>query len=127
MKITVLNEMALSREIAVDRCIGLGRRFIEHFKKIYDAINSNNLEFIAHWCKEMQTWLDDAKDIKLKSNNKYLSFANLYDWFFTAGSDYSDYFKDSICDEKYEELIDYIMKENKSVYESIQIIFGGNK
>ena len=42
MKIRVLNEMALSREIAVDRCIGLGRRFIEHFKKIYDAFHTNH-------------------------------------------------------------------------------------
>jgi len=61
-----------------------GKKFIEHFHKIYNEGKTS--ENFNHHCAEMQCWLDKCRKIKLKSNNKYLTPVNLIDWFFTAGA-----------------------------------------
>ena len=76
-------DMAMQRKDAIDRCIELGEKFIEHFHKIYknpDDINVN------HWVGEMQGWLNSVKKIKLKESKDFILKGDLYDWFYTAGS-----------------------------------------
>lgn len=83
MKVHILNDMAMTRTEAISICMDLGKKFIEHFHKIYSEGKTS--ENFNHHCAEMQSWLDKCKSIKLKSNNKYLTPVNLIDWFFTAG------------------------------------------
>lgn len=117
----VIKEMAITRSDAIDKCISLGKQFISHFDKIYS--DPNNID-VEHWSKEMQTWYNSINEIMLKNNHKYLTIPQKIDWFFEFGSSYEDYFnedKDKI--EKYEDLINYILKFDMSVLDSIKEIF----
>lgn len=98
-----LNEMAYSRADALERCHSLGKRFIEHFDKIYKEPNS---QVVNHWCGEMQVWYNSIRDIVLKSNNKHLNKTQMRDWFYTFGSDPTEYFDSLAENEIYEEFID---------------------
>ena len=82
-----LVEMAMPRKDAIDRCISLGREFVEHFHKVY---SEPNVEAVNHWVGEMRTWYSDVKMIRLKPNNKPLGITMLNDCFFTCGSDPTD-------------------------------------
>lgn len=119
MKIELI-EMALSRTDAIDRCIGKGKIFIEHFNKIY---NNPKVDTVHHWCSEMQSWYNDIMNIVIKSNNKHLNNSQKKDWFYSFGSSYEEYFNyDEDKIEKYEEFIDYLDTSN-DVYNSILKIF----
>lgn len=89
-------DMALSRADAMERCISLGKRFIEHFDKIYKNPNDSSVQ---HWKGEMKGWLDSVKEIKLKNTNKPLLNTELHDWFFTAGANVGDFIRNPIGDE----------------------------
>lgn len=78
-----LNERAFSRMDAMDKCIDLGKQFIDHFHKIYEE-GKNSKDFVHH-CTEMQAWLNYVRSIKLKTTKRYLTPSDLIDWFFTAG------------------------------------------
>lgn len=93
---TAVYDMALSRTDAMDRCISLGKRFIEHFDKIYKNPNDSSVQ---HWKGEMKGWLDSVKEIKLKNTNKPLLNTELHDWFFTAGANVGDFIKSPLTDE----------------------------
>lgn len=93
---TAVYDMALSRTDAMDRCISLGKRFIEHFDKIYKNPNDRSVQ---HWKGEMKGWLDSVKEIKLKNTNKPLLNTELHDWFFTAGANVGDFIKSPLTDE----------------------------
>lgn len=81
-------DFVLARTDAMNRCISLGKQFIEHFDKIYsDPTNQAN----NHWIKEMCGWWDSVKQIKLKSTNKPILNGELRDWFFTAGANPQDF------------------------------------
>lgn len=88
-----LLEMAITRSEAIDRCMNLGQRFIEHFKKIVEEDSEKDV--LNHWCNEMQGWFDQVSKIKLKPKSNYLQFNNLMDWFFTVGSDPESYLGDN--------------------------------
>ena len=84
-----ITEMAYSRQDAIIYCNGIGVRFIEHFHKIY---NNPNSEDVPHWIsKEMQPWWNSVQKLILKQNKKHLTKMNMMDWFFTAGSDVEEY------------------------------------
>lgn len=85
-----ISDMALNRADAIDRCISLGKKFIEHFDKIYKDPDNNA---VAHWKSEMRTWLGDVKAIKLKSNHEPLLNSQIHDWFLTAGAEAKDFMK----------------------------------
>lgn len=89
-------DMALSRADAMERCISLGKRFIEHFDKIYKNPNDSSVQ---HWKGEMKGWLDSVKEIKLKNTNKPLLNTELHDWFFTAGANVGDFIKSPMTNE----------------------------
>lgn len=93
---TAIYDMALSRADAMERCISLGKRFIEHFDKIYKNPNDSSVQ---HWKSEMKGWLDSVKEIKLKNTNKPLLNTELHDWFFTAGANVGDFIRNPIGDE----------------------------
>ena len=78
-----INEMAFSKSEAIDKCIELGEKFIQHFHKVYRE--GKNSDCFIHHCNEMQAWLDKCRRFKLKNTNDYLTPINLIDWFFTAG------------------------------------------
>ena len=78
-----INEMAFSKSEAIDKCIELGEKFIQHFHKLYRE--GKNSDCFTHHCSEMQAWLDKCRRFKLKNTNDYLTPINLIDWFFTAG------------------------------------------
>lgn len=84
----VLQEMALSRNEAIDKCIELGKQFTEHFNKL--MFEGKNSDDYSHHVAEMQAWLDKVRNIKLKATNKYISNSQLSDWFFTAGQTVED-------------------------------------
>lgn len=113
-----LNEMAYSRADAMERCYSLGKRFIEHFDKIYKEPNS---QAVNHWCSEMQSWYNNIRDITLKPNNKHLNRTQMRDWFYTFGSDPTEYFDSLEENEVYEEFIDSL-EDSDSVKESINTI-----
>ena len=83
--IRIIQEFASSRRNAYSKCFDLGCQFARHFKKIYT--NPNGLE-VKHWCKEMQTWYEDVKDIQFKGSHRYISKNNLKNWFFSHGSSF---------------------------------------
>lgn len=85
-----VNDMALSRTDAMDRCISLGKKFIEHFDKVYKNPNDSARN---HWLSEMNTWWKSVKEIKLKNTNKPPLNGEYRDWFFTAGANPEDFMK----------------------------------
>ena len=113
-----LYEMAYSRADAMERCYSLGKRFIEHFDKIY---KESQAQAVNHWCAEMQAWYNNVREITLKPKNKHLNRTQMRDWFYTFGSDPTEYFKNNDENETYEEFIDELENTN-SVYEAIQNI-----
>lgn len=112
--------MAIDRNTAIDKCISYGKQFVIHFDKIYNEPHST---YVKHWCKEMQTWYDTVSDFVLKHNKRHLVGAEKYDWFYSFGSSYEEFFdydKDKI--EAYVQFIDELEK-TKDVYKSICTIF----
>ncbi len=117
----ILQEMALSRPDAMDRCYSLGIKFIEHFDKIYSNFQDPD---VPHWEGEMQGWFDSIKRIKLKSTNKPLLDRQIIDWFFTATT-----FPEDIVDMDEDEQETYdkfctLLLTNLSVKKSIDKIIG---
>lgn len=106
-----INDMALSRGDAIDVCMSLGKKFIEHFHKIYS--NSTN-EAVNHWASEMNSWFYKAKNIKLKSSNCGITETQLRDWFFTSGANFTDFIDDCTIDEEriYDKFIRLVIDSN---------------
>ena len=119
MKVHILNEMAMTRTEAISICMDLGKKFIEHFHKIYSEGKTS--ENFNHHCAEMQSWLDKCKSIKLKSNNKYLTPVNLIDWFFTAGGgiDEDNGFTDYAEIEIYNKFIIILLADNATKIKNV--------
>lgn len=107
-----LNEMAYSQRAAINRCGDLGYEFVRHFVKIMD--DGKNHDDFAHHCSEMQAWWDKVKSIKLKNNGKIISDENLFDWFFTYGSDVVGVVQSEEYRHAYEILINRLL-EDRSV------------
>lgn len=79
----VLKEMAIERADAIEICLSLGKKFIEHFHKLYTE-GKNSPDF-SHHCAEMQAWYDKCRILTLKNTKRMISSSNLIDWFFEAG------------------------------------------
>lgn len=107
-----VRDMALSRTDAMDRCINLGKKFIEHFDKIYKEPKAQARN---HWEGEMQNWLNSVKQIKLKSTNDVILNGDLRDWFFTAGANPQDFIKNPTNEELkvYDNFITNLVNGNK--------------
>ena len=116
-----LFDMALTRQDAIDRCISLGKKFIEHFDKIYNDRNNNAFN---HWAKEMKTWLNQVKEIKLKTKNNYILNGQLRDWFFTAGAAPEDFMLNP--DDKELQMYDSFCEKllsGKDIYNALNELF----
>lgn len=83
-----IDDMSISRADALEKCQNLGKKFIQHFDKVYKNPDSPSKH---HWLSEMQAWYQNIKDIKLKGVDKPLLKQQLIDWFFTAQTNASDY------------------------------------
>ena len=114
-----LNEMALYRQDALERCIGLGKKFVEHFDKIYNNRNSIDVE---HWKKEMEGWWNKVKDIQLKPSSKRIYNVDLIDWFFDGGESAINFMtaEDKLTErDVYEEFEYRLLGRNTTVIELI--------
>ena len=119
MKNHRIDEMAYERNDAIDRCASLGKKFIEHFHKVYLG-GLNDVDF-SHHCAEMQNWYEDVRSIRLKSNKKLLTIMNLSDWFFSAGAGVEDFLYDPREVEAYDYFVDTLVT-NDNVEESFNLI-----
>ena len=90
------NNITLSRVDAMDRCISLGKHFIEHFDKIYTNHNDQN---VNHLISEMTNWYEEVKQITLENTNKPILKGELRDWFFTAGANPESFMNHATNDE----------------------------
>lgn len=113
----VLKEMAIERADAIEICLSLGKKFIEHFHKLYNE-GKNSPDF-NHHCAEMQAWYDKCriltlKNTKRKNTTRMISSSNLLDWFFEAGGSIDE----SNGFDSYEE---------SSVYEDFMLALLANK
>lgn len=111
-----IKETAFSQNQAIDKCLELGKKFVDHFNKIMvEGKNSNNFQ---HHCQEMQAWWDKVRKIKLSYNKKLISNRQLIDWFFTAGQDYSDLIITEYII-KYKELISLLLNDRNATIKEI--------
>lgn len=115
-------DMAYEKGDAMEACRSIGRKFIQHFDKIY---NRRDCEAVNHWRGEMQGWFNDAKSIKLKQSKKYIDNNDLWDWFFTAGAEIEDYMLKPNAEEisAYEDFVSDL-NITKNVRQSIANVLG---
>ena len=115
-------DMAYEKGDAMESCRSIGRKFIQHFDKIY---NRRDCEAVNHWCGEMQGWFNDVKSIKLKQSKKYIDNDDLWDWFFTAGAEAKDYMLKPNAEEisTYEDFVSDL-NITKNVRQSITNVLG---
>lgn len=73
-----LQEMAIEKKLAMDRCISLSPRFVEHFVEICLEDNSGTKH---HHTQEMQSWYNQIKTLVFKHNKKPINVKQIYDWF----------------------------------------------
>lgn len=118
IKEDILNEMAISRSDAIDKCEELGIKFIEHFEKIIKEPKSSS---VNHWMNEMQRWLDRINKFVLTQNKKLIPTGDKINWFFNANSTPEILIKDSTIASKYEDFIEIIIKNN-NVKKSFDIL-----
>lgn len=117
--------MAVERQDAIERCYTLGKRFIEHFHKIYKEGSDSDL--FSHHCKEMQAWLNRCRSITLKSTNRPITTIELIDWFFTATGniDEANGFKTQREIEVYNEFVSKLtVDREKSVISAAREVLG---
>lgn len=114
-----LDEMAMSRADAIDKCMSLGKQFVEHFDKIY---NENDEATIKHHGEEMQGFLNQILDIKLKENHKPLNEKQIYDYFITCGKLPIDLFDNETEASVYDEFSNDLLDEDKDVLEALKRI-----
>lgn len=104
-----IQDMAMSRRRAMNRAMDLAPRFVEHFDKIWQYPQSID---VNHWASEMQAWLNQILEIKLKETKKSLSLQERMDWFFTNGSDSETLFKDQGEAMVYDDFIEKVAFNN---------------
>ena len=110
-----LDEQAMTRRDALNRCMDLGVQFVGHFDKIY---NDNNEGTVRHHASEMQGWLEQVYKLRLKPNGKGISIDKKFDWFFTSGSDIESLFGNPTEAEVYGDFIESIVSTN-NVFDSL--------
>lgn len=118
IKEDILNEMAISRSDAIDKCEELGIKFIEYFEKTIKEPKSSS---VNHWMNEMQGWLDRINKFVLTQNKKLILTGDKINWFFNANSTPEILIKDSTIASKYEDFIEIIIKNN-NVKKSFDIL-----
>ena len=107
-----ITEMATTRSDAIETCINLSKKFVEHFKKGYaEGVTSPTFH---HHCSEMQAWWEDAEKIILKTNNKKVSKTNLMDWFFTMGSTPEEFLDDETMIDVYNDFIIEVLDKRET-------------
>lgn len=102
-----LVEMSIKRSDAMDKCMELGEKFIEHFNKIY---NENDEGTIHHHAKEMQAWLNKVLKITLRPNGKYIAMDDIVGWFIEGGTNPENYFTGPDIDVEREVYVDFYMR-----------------
>lgn len=115
-----LSEQAYDKYRVEDKCLELGSKFVEHFDKIYNDIDS---EAINHWASEMQAWFDTVRNMKMKYNNRTPNEKQLYDWFITCGQIPVDLFDNDTEAEVYDDFADDLLDVTKDVKQSLKNLY----
>lgn len=102
---TSINDLAMSKSDAADICMGLGKKFMQHFAKICNQPQSPARE---HWIAEMQSWWNKVRVIKLKSTNRFLPTHLIVEWFLTAGTSPDTYLRGETI-HQYEKFMDLLL------------------
>lgn len=63
---TRIFEMAFSKKVAIDKARNLQNQIAKHLVKM---IMYRNSEYFNHWGSEVNGWLEDIQDNRLKGNN----------------------------------------------------------
>lgn len=128
MRLRKLNEMAMNRADAIRICIALGKKFVEHFDKIYCKDKSNGTKL--HHASEMDAWWNEVNSIKMAYNNKPIRYVDLINWFFDAGALAKDFFSfedKDLEEEVYDSFVKRLISENITVKELVEEMFCGGK
>jgi len=83
---TLIVEMAVSRKEAKSKVVSYSKQIVLHLVKlqVLDSPTTHN-----HWYSELDTFLYNYEDLRLKGANKLVSGDQLYQWFFNDGYDLS--------------------------------------
>lgn len=73
---TPLFEMAYARSKAQDKVTSISPQIVQHLVKIFAVHSPNDLQ---HWKNEINGWLWDIEDIRLKDNKRITQY-NYHDW-----------------------------------------------
>lgn len=76
---TSLFEMAFNKKVAIDKARNLQNQISRHLVKI---VMYSNSQYVNHWCSEVDSWLHDIQDNKVKGTNKPLQYRDLYNILF---------------------------------------------
>lgn len=130
IRCTALYEMAYSRDEAWKKCTGLVQPLTLHLLKILVMPSSVH---VSHWKKEIKNYLDIMLDIKLKPNNKRLSYGTYREWLIEQPDFREKHIfrkinnlKKDHLDEKFE-IPDTIIDDYKSIMERICVNLGNDE
>ena len=115
--IRILNEMAMAQSDAIEICMSLGKKFIEHYAKVREDQKSGSDDNLRHHIVEMQTWWDKVRKIYLKKNNKIITHINLSDWFFSVGSSIEEFLPNEYCEGYNDLMIKMLNDRDKRIAE----------
>jgi hypothetical protein len=76
---TKLFEMAFNKKVAIDKARNLQNQIARHLVKI---LMYHNSQYVNHWCNEVNSWLYDIQDNKIKGTNKPLKSSELFNILF---------------------------------------------
>ena len=93
----ILDEMAMSRKKASDRCSGFAVPFMEHWLKVYLAslpeASQSDKQTIPHWLSEMESnWANPIANIILANGNKPLPLNYYVNLFLTPYDPYGMFY-----------------------------------
>lgn len=87
---------------AIDYCCRNGLKFVGLFKQLFDTKNKERKLEIAN---QMQSILNDLNDIVFSETNRHLNHAQKMDWFYTATSNYDNFFDNNKDIELYDKFV----------------------
>jgi hypothetical protein len=92
----------LNCEETINFCCDNGTIFIKFFKQITCSKNKERKLEIAN---QMQSILNDLNDIVFSETNRHLNHAQKMDWFYTATSNYDNFFDNNKDIELYDKFV----------------------
>lgn len=119
--------MALNLNDAKMYCAEKGRQFVIYFEMIYDSImNGSDLDDfrLCFYVSDMQEMVNHINEIRLRHKYDKLTIFQKLNWFYSYCEYYEDTFlQDVLKIEAYEQFINEIEINRKSVYDAVKEVF----